>query len=121
MVKPVNMSNSKVRLKTNGDLKAYVIYFAAVIVSPSVTLKVLFRNCIFRFQIQMISSLSEANPNASSNSPALASMSRKYLKGKLLSTCPSVRNGLCPRTSIVGFGGVTDYLELSIACLHHSG
>ena len=120
MVKPVNMSYSKVRLKTNGDLKAYVIYFAAVIVSPSVTLKVLFRNCIFRFQIQ-ISSLSEANPNASSNSPALASMSRKYLKGKLLSTCPSVRNGLCPRTSIVGFGGVTDYLELSIACLHHSG
>ena len=115
------MSYSKVRLKTNGDLKAYVIYFAAVIVSPSVTLKVLFRNCIFRFQIQMISSLSEANPNASSNSPALASMSRKYLKGKLLSTCPSVRNGLCPRTSIVGLGGVRDHLKLSIACLHSSG
>ena len=56
------MSYSKVRLKTNGDLKAYVIYFAAVIVSSSVTLKVSFRNCIFRVQIQMISSSSEANP-----------------------------------------------------------
>ena len=34
----------------------------------------------------MISSSSEANPNASSSSSALASMSRKYLKGKLRST-----------------------------------
>ena len=77
MVKPVNTSYLKVRQKSNGDLKVYVIYFAAVIVSSSVSLKVLFHNCIFRVQIQMISGSSEANPNASSNSPALASVSRK--------------------------------------------
>ena len=58
------MSYFKVRQKSNGDLKAYVIYFAAVIVSSSVSFKVLFRNCIFRVQIQMISGSSEANPSS---------------------------------------------------------
>ena len=44
MVKPVNMSYSKVRLKRNGDLKVCVIYFAAVIVSSSISLNLSFRN-----------------------------------------------------------------------------
>ena len=75
MVKPVNMSYFKVRQKSNGDLKAYVIYFAAVIVSSSVSFKVLFRNCIFRVQIQMISGSSEANPKCTQQL-SLASVSR---------------------------------------------
>ena len=76
MVKPVNMSYFKVRQKSNGDLKAYVIYFAAVIVSSSVSFKVLFRNCIFRVQIQMISGSSEASPKCTQQL-SLASVSRK--------------------------------------------
>ena len=69
------MSYFKVRQKSNGDLKAYVIYFAAVIVSSSVSFKVLFRNCIFRVQIQMISGSSEANPKCTQQL-SLASVSR---------------------------------------------
>ena len=62
MLKPVYTSYSQVRLKSNGNLKVYVIYFATVIASSSVSLKVLFRNCIFWVQIKMISSSCEANP-----------------------------------------------------------
>ena len=36
MLKPVYTSYSQVRLKSNGNLKVYVIYFATVIVSSSV-------------------------------------------------------------------------------------
>ena len=102
------MSYSQVRLKSNGNLKVYVIYFATVIASSSVSLKVLFRNCIFWVQIKMTRVRVKLIPNAPSNSPALASMSRKHLMGKLLSTRPSVRNDLLPRTFIVGLGSVRD-------------
>ena len=47
------MSYSQVRPKNNGNLKVYVICFAAIIVFSSVSLKVLFRACIFRVLIQM--------------------------------------------------------------------